>query len=158
MPLIDSVSMRRRMYALSTEVIGRAVSLTGLKVAGRESKRMMTRVSSVSPRCASSRLGSVQRPENDWTVVSSSTAPSSVTVWTLPPTWVQRILQTPELSRFSEHDVTEKNKAAVASKRGVIDESFTTLFHVRGSARKHGEAARPASRLLLFRRACSSIL
>ena len=51
---------------------------------------------------------------------------------TSPPIGGHSTEQTPELSRFSEHDDIETNKAAVASKRGKIDESFTTLFHVKG--------------------------
>src|SRR5450759_5682462 len=111
-----------------------------MNVAGSESKRMMTRVSSVSPRDASRSPGSVPRPERAGTVVSTTT-PSMVTVLTSPPIGGQRTGHTPELSRFSEHDNIETNKAAVASNRGRIDGSFTTLFHVKGSARKRGEAA-----------------
>src|SRR5450756_819063 len=125
-----------------------------MKVAGSESKRMTTRVSSESPRDASRSPGSVPRPERDGTVVSTTTA-SMVMFWTSPPIGGHRTAQTPELSRFSEHDNIETNKAAVASNRGRIDGSFTTLFHVKGSARKRREAARGASTLLPFPRACN---
>ena len=98
---------------------------------GSESKRMTTRVSRVSPRLASRSAGSVPSPDNAWTVVSSNTA-SMVTVWTLPPIDGQRTSQTPELSRFSEQDDIETNKAALIATRDRIDESFTTIFHVNG--------------------------
>src|SRR5206468_12472151 len=131
----------------------RAVSPTGIKVCGSESKRTMTRLSRVSPRLASRSPDSVPSPDPDMTLVSTSTPPSIVTVFTSPPIGGHSTLQTPELSRFSEHDNIEANNAALANNRGSIDESFTTLFHVKGSARRHAAAALPVSRLLPFRRA-----
>src|SRR6266566_6753618 len=102
----------------------------------------MIRVSGVSPRLASNSRGSVPSPDNDWTVVSTTTA-SITTFWTSPPIWGHSTEQTPELSRFSEQDNIEENRAAVASNRGSFDKSSTTLFHVKGSTRRHAEAARP---------------
>ena len=73
-PFIASVSSLNFMYALSTLLIGRAVSAAGMNVSGTESNRRMTRVSRVSPRLASSRPGSVPSPERACTVVSMTTA------------------------------------------------------------------------------------
>src|ERR1700680_2935824 len=108
-----------------------------MNVAGSESKRTMTRVSSVSPRDARRSPASVPSPDSDGTVVSTTTA-SIVRFLTSPPICGHSTGQTPELSRFSEHDNIETNKAAVANNRGMNDESFTTLFHVKGSTRKRG--------------------
>src|SRR3954467_5247298 len=155
-PFIVRVSTRSRRYALSTVWIAWVVSPVGRNVCGSESNRTMTRLSRVSPRLARKSPDSVPRPEPDITVVSTSTAPSMVTVFTLPPIGGQRTLQTPELSRFSEQDIIEANNAALANNRGSIDESFTTLFHVKGSARRRAAAALQGSRLLPFRRAYSS--
>src|SRR5258706_15351567 len=117
----------------------------------------MMRVSRVSPRAANKSPASVPNPESEGTVVSMTTA-SIVMFLTSPPITGQRTEQTPELSRFSEHERIETNKAAVASNRGRFDESFTTLFHVKGSARKRGGAARGESTLLPFPRGCNSKL
>jgi|SRR3954469_602558 len=115
----------------------------------------MTRVSSVSPREASNKLGSLPRPESACTVVSRAMA-SRVIFWISPPTGGHRTEQTPELSRFSEHDANDMNNAAVASERSSIDEDFTTSFHVIGEAQMRAEAARRESTKLPFHRGCSS--